>query len=51
MSEIIQLYKDKNKTIKAYLKTLASEIYMSDGTTIIESQLIKSAHEINSKNV
>lgn len=39
MSKIIQLYSDKDKKIKAYPKTLASQVYMDDGTTTINSQL------------
>lgn len=39
MSKIIQLYSDKNKTIKAYPKTLASQVYMDDGQTTITSHL------------
>lgn len=41
MSEIIQLYKDKEKTIKVYAKTLASEVYLDDGTTKIGNKFDK----------
>lgn len=42
MSEIIQLYKDKNKTIKVYPKTLASEVYLDE-----ENNIINNFNEIN----
>lgn len=36
MSEIIQLYKDSNKTIKVYPKTVASEVYIDEENNIIQ---------------
>lgn len=39
MSLIVQLYKDKKKTIKAYPKSLACETYMSDEMTTVEDIL------------
>ena len=36
MSEIVQLYKDEQKTIKVYPKTLASEVYVDENTTFGE---------------
>lgn len=37
MSIVTQLYKDKERKIKAYPKSLASETYMSDKVTSVES--------------
>lgn len=34
MSEIIQLYKDEKKTVKVYPKTVASEVYVDENTTV-----------------
>lgn len=37
MSVVTQLYKDKERKIKAYPKALANETYMSDKVTTVES--------------
>ena len=34
MSEIVQLYKDEQKTTKVYPKTIASEVYIDENTTV-----------------
>lgn len=36
MSEIVQLYADKEKTIKAYPKTVATEVYLNETKNIAE---------------
>lgn len=55
MSEIVQLFKDKNKTIKIYPKTLASEVYISEEKNIVQelskfnSSLDTNIQQLNSK--
>lgn len=39
MSTVIQLYKDKERRIKAYPRSLASETYMSDKVTNVEEAI------------
>lgn len=39
MSVVTQLYKDKERKIKAYPKAIASETYMSDKVTSVEDIL------------
>ena len=34
MSEIVQLYKDEQKTTKVYPKTVATEVYIDENTTV-----------------
>lgn len=50
MSEIIQLYSDKEKQVKAYPKTLASEVYMEDGQTTVSEQVATNTGEITNAN-
>lgn len=50
MSEIVQLYKDEEKTIKVYPKTLASEVYVDENTNII-SQLEQKAQKVETQNI
>lgn len=45
MSEIIQLYKDEKKTVKVYPKTVASEVYVDENTTV-SSALEQNKNEI-----
>ena len=47
MSEIIQLYKDDKKTTKVYPKTIASEVYIDENTTILNSLQQKTEGFVN----
>ena len=57
MSEIVQLYKDEQKTTKVYPKTVATEVYIDENTTVASQleQIVKKnsinniiyAHELN----
>lgn len=50
MSEIVQLFKDKNKTIKIYPKTLASEVYITSDNSILNELSNKINFEVESEN-